>query len=225
MSEYKSVLISGGSSGLGLAIAKLMMPDYEVTILSRNCPDSIKHNIQHIKIDFTEKNALNNLTYEQKKKIRDADILINNVGIFSDSRIDNLNDYNYFEMFSINVFSIIDLTKIFLRDRKVGRIININSVSGVRAQKHQEFYSASKFALKGFFDSLAQNINSNVKITNVHPAGINTPLWDKHNLRKDLRDGFMVTQEVAEFIKNIINLPKSIGLKEIHLQPSNEWNF
>ena len=225
MSKHKSFVISGASSGLGLAISQIMSVENEVTILSRNCPKNLDKKINHISIDFSKKENILKLTELQKQRIINADILINNVGVFSDSSTEPLKGYDYLDLFSVNVFSAIELTKLYIEKRQFGRIININSVSGIRAQKNQEYYSASKFALRGFFDSLAQNINPNIKITNIYSAGIDTPLWDKHLIREDLRANFMDPLDVAGFIKSIVDLPKSISLKELHIQPLNEWNF
>ena len=114
------------------------------------------------------------------------------------------------------------LTKLYLQNRSEGRIININSVAGLRPQVNQEYYSASKFALRGFFESLSKSISPKVKVSNIYPAGINTTLWDKHQVRPEQRNSFMDPVEVATFISSIIALPNSINLNEIHMHPINE---
>ena len=103
-----------------------MSVENEITILSRKCPKNLDKKIKHISVDFSKKDNISKLTEFQKQKIIDSDILINNVGVFVDSSRESLKDYDYCDLFSVNVFSAIELTKLYIENRQSGRIININ---------------------------------------------------------------------------------------------------
>ena len=218
----KTVVISGASSGLGLAISEAISEKFDVIGLGRRPLTKKLRNSHYIQIDFSEKEAVINLTSRQKEIIKNADILINNAGVFFEGEFNTFSEEEYTKVFAVNVFTCIELTKLYLQNRSEGRIININSVAGLRPQVNQEYYSASKFALRGFFESLSKGISPKVKVSNIYPAGINTTLWDKHQVRPEQRNSFMDPVEVATFISSIIALPNSINLNEIHMHPINE---
>lgn len=218
----KTIVISGASSGLGLEISETMCNSYDLIVLGRRPPLKDIRYLHYIQTDLSEKNCISNLSFEEKQLIKKADVLINNAGIFFEGNFSTFSEEDYRKIFAVNLFTCIELTKLYLENRNEGRIININSIAGLRPQQTQEYYSASKFALRGFFGSLVQSISPRVKITNIYPAGINTTLWDKHPQRKDQRNNFMDPKEVANFIKSIMVLPQSININEIHMHPLNE---
>lgn len=218
----KTVILTGASSGLGLEISEIICNEYNLIVLGRRPPLKSIRYMHYIQIDLSEKEAVSNLSFEEKQLIKNADILINNAGIFFEGNFSTLSEEDYRKLFAVNLFTCIELTKLYLENRNEGRIININSIAGLRPQEKQEYYSASKFALRGFFESLTQNISPRVRVTNIYPAGINTTLWDKHPQREDQRHSFMDPKEVANFIKSIMIPPNSININEIHMHPLNE---
>ena len=104
-----------------------------------------------------------------------------------------------------------------------GRIININSVSGLSGIKDQSVYSSSKSGLIGFMDSLAQELK-HIKITNIFPGGIDTTLWSKHNYPGDDYDRLLKTSDIIDVIKLIINLKENVVIKNLTIFPDNEWH-
>ncbi|MDC3090365.1 SDR family oxidoreductase [Paracoccaceae bacterium] len=218
----KTVIISGASSGLGLEISETICDHYNLIVLGRRPPVKNIRFLYYIQADLSEKEAVSKLSVKEKKLIKNADILINNAGIFFEGNFSAFREEDYRKLFAVNLFSCIELTKLYLENRNEGRIININSIAGLRPQQKQEYYSASKFALRGFFESLTQDISPRIKVTNIYPAGINTTLWDKHPQREEQRNNFMDPKEVANFIKSIMILPNSLNINEIHMHPLNE---
>ena len=214
------VVVTGGSSGLGSAIIDKISNDKNVINLSRTKYE--RPNVTNICIDFTEQ-----LTFAALDKHRNlfnnTSTLINNVGTFEwDTELNDMTSLR--RLFEVNFFSAATLSEYLLKHTRLNRIININSVSGLRAQNRQKSYSSSKHAMKGYFDALAQEYMGKISITNIFPACMNTPLWDKNRISQTDRSDFMDASEVAEVISTMIDVPQTLIIKDITLLPKNEWN-
>ena len=108
---------------------------------------------------------------------------------------------------------------------KKGRIINISSVSGLHGIENQSIYSASKFGLMGFSDSLAQETTrKNILISNICPGGINTPLWNENNKYPGNVDDIIQSDDITKCVEFIYNLPDNMVLKNITTFPKCEWH-
>ncbi len=103
-----------------------------------------------------------------------------------------------------------------------GRIINIGSVSGLNGIKDQAIYSASKFAINGFSESLAQE--SGISVTTINCGGVNTPLWNEKNPYPGDIDKLLKPTDIVNLIDYIVNLPENITFKNVTLFPNNEWH-
>ncbi len=153
--KAKTLLITGASRGIGKELAlKYMSEDYTVINLSRSTPD---YEIsRHITCDITDSENIA-LAYEIiKDEFGTLDVLINNAGIgmyekWEDAKIGEIR-----KLFELNFFSAIAITQTFLPLLKESRgsIINISSVAGKIYLPFMGAYSASKFALSCFSNSL-----------------------------------------------------------------------
>lgn len=108
---------------------------------------------------------------------------------------------------------------------KRGRIININSVAGLSGIKNQSLYSASKAGLKVFMDSLSQElIEKGILISNIHPGGINTELWNSGNKYPGDVTKLLDPTDIINTVDYIIGLSDNVVVKDITIFPTNEWH-
>jgi NADP-dependent 3-hydroxy acid dehydrogenase YdfG len=108
-----------------------------------------------------------------------------------------------------------------------GRIINIASVSGCHGQPSQAAYCASKFAVRGFAEALAQEVAARgVLVTTLFPGGTNTEVWDRlpYPHGEHTREELLPPDSVAEFVRVIATMPRTVLVKEIVLFPPHEWH-
>lgn len=107
------------------------------------------------------------------------------------------------EVIDTNIKGVIFTTKVALahmRKQKSGFILNIVSTSGLKGRKDQSVYVASKFAVRGFTDSLKEDLaGTHIKVAGFYPGGMNTRLFEKAGFTKE-NSKWMDTNKVASIV-------------------------
>ena len=183
----KVALITGTSTGLGLALAvKMAEQGYKVFATMRNLAkaDELKRQVadKKLAIEILELNVQNTASIlscvesiiQQTGKI---DILINNAGAGFVKTTEHASEAEIDWVMDVNYMGVVRCTKAVLphmRKSRSGHIINITSVGGLVGQSFNEFYCAAKFAVEGYTESLATYIQPafGVKFSLVEPGGI-----------------------------------------------------
>jgi 3-oxoacyl-[acyl-carrier protein] reductase/meso-butanediol dehydrogenase/(S,S)-butanediol dehydrogenase/diacetyl reductase len=178
--SYKTVVITGGSKGIGLDITQAFLEnDYKVYVGARS-PDNlaiINHpHLKYVKTDVREESQIENLIKIAYKETSSLDILINNAG-YSEWRTLECIDKNFLEdMLATNLMSVFWSCKVAARYmKKSGSIINISSIAGKRGSANNSAYVATKFALNGLTQSLAKELGErNIRVNGICPVLIST---------------------------------------------------
>jgi len=216
----KTILISGGSEGLGKAIAKYLAPDNNVIILARS-EDKLRVAAKEIGCHYVVGDVQN---YEAMEKIcqdLDVDCLINNAGIWLQGPLDQTDANHIQEIINTNVLGTINLTKAVMpqmKARKQGLIINVISQGGLNARKGWPVYTASKWAITGFTKSIQQELEPfGIGVTGLYPATLNTEMFAKANIDKNVSAALDPT-EVAKTIAFIISMDGTALLPEVGIK-------
>ncbi len=182
------ITITGSSNGIGAALAEVFARNgYSVILHGRNTPDlsgmeekiaSYGRESVVVNGDIREASTLAALVEcSREKKIT---FLINNVGYRCPGKaVEDLTDSQIDEMFALNCTIPMKLTREiyrhFLQEGKGGSIMNINSIRGLEPKAYRSIYAASRFAMRGFSESLRQEAGkNNVRVLNVYPARVKT---------------------------------------------------
>lgn len=218
----KIVVISGGSSGLGKAMAASISSDHRVIILSPN-KAKVSPVARAIGCDFevcdigsykSVRTAIKNIIGKYKK----IDCLINNAGIWIEGELMENSADRVQEVMRINATGTILLTKEVIpqmKKQKQGLIIMINSQGGLYGKAERSVYTASKWALTGFTKSLQMELSKyGIRVTGLYPGKMKTNLFKRIGIKKDMADA-LEPEEVARLVKFILSLPSHVVLPEV----------
>ncbi|WGG46937.1 SDR family NAD(P)-dependent oxidoreductase [Rossellomorea sp. DA94] len=185
----KTAIITGGGSGLGKELGKLFSQQgYHIFLLGRT-EDRLKEagtEIEHIDGQVSYSTLDIRSTHDIHQFCRDhlndrkVELLIHNAGVGYFGPLEESSDDELISMFETNALGPIRLTKALLPQlKKKSTIINIISTAGLRGKKNESLYVASKFALRGFGESLQKEYEAkDLRIVNAYMGGMDTPFWE-----------------------------------------------
>lgn len=208
----KTAIITGGGSGLGKELGKLLSQQgYHIFLLART-EDRLKEAAAEIEniggqvsfatLDIRSTHDIQQFG-ENHFKDHNVELLIHNAGIGYFGPFKDTDDDELVSMFETNALGPIRLTKVLLnRLEQNSTIINIISTAGLRGKKNESLYVASKFALRGFGESLQKEYEeSNLRIVNAYMGGMDTPFWENSDHISD-PSRLRSPKEVAKLIVN-----------------------
>ena len=227
MKPAKIVLITGASSGIGKAIAKeLSIHGYEVILTARNKEKLVKvseeikelgHTTHIIPCDISDENQVQNL-FQESLKIGFVSSIINNAGFGKFSSIHNVKIEDWDNQINTNLRGAFLVTQKFvsnMMEKKEGNILFINSVAGKYGYPYSAAYVASKFGLKGFADSIRNELREyNIKVISIHPGAINTNFWDNLDSKFN-KDDMLNPNSIAKYAFQAINSDDDDVVEEI----------
>lgn len=203
--KNKTILISGGSDGLGKEIAKLLISNYHVVILAPS-QEKTQKTADELGCDFVVADVSSS---EQVKaaieKIGSVDVLINNAGIWIEGPLETNQPEAIKKVLDVNTLGTIYLTHAVIpqmKDRRAGRIINVISQGGLNAKPNRSIYYASKWAITGFTKCLELELAEfGIAVTGVYPGKMKTKMYEKVGISKDFSDA----ADPAEVAKTIVS--------------------
>lgn len=223
------ILISGGSLGIGKAIAKtLISHEAKVIITGRNkvrlYRTANKINAIPFVADVTDGKALNKLFKFINDKWSSLDVLINNAGTGADRiSIDNINYKKILEVYNVNVFGLIDMTKhavkIF-KKQNYGNIINIGSTASIDGYENGSIYVSSKFALKGLTKVWQLELSKfNVRVSLVNTGNVATAWGSKKRAERKDSPKLLSSNNVASLVRFILEQEDKAFIPEVVISP------
>lgn len=216
MEEKKVALITGGSRGIGKAIAKLFAKNgYNIVVnyVSDNTDiekirkdlETNNNDVLIVKSDVSNFDSSKELVKNAIDRFGRIDVLVNNAGITKDNLIMRMKQEDFDKVIDINLKGTFNVTKnviSYMMKQKNGRIVNISSVVGVSGNAGQCNYAASKAGIIGFTKSLAKELASrNILANCIAPGFIDTDMTS------------VLSDSIKENINNQIPL-KRMGTKE-----------
>lgn len=184
----KTVVITGGSRGLGLVLARefgkrgarLAICARDQQELDRAVEDLRSRGFEAygFQCDLTDQQRVETVLNEVRQRFGDIDVLVNNAGTIAVGPIDSVTLDDYRESLDIHLWGPVYTTMAVLPDmrrRGHGRIVNISSIGGKISVPHLVPYSVGKFALAGFSEGLhAEILKDGVHVTTVYPGLMRT---------------------------------------------------
>jgi NAD(P)-dependent dehydrogenase (short-subunit alcohol dehydrogenase family) len=185
----RTAIITGAASGIGRAVAQslaqrgchLALADVNEAGLeetARGCATGTR--ITCYRFDVSERQAIAAFPDVVRSAHGRIDLLVNNAGVALGGRFEQVAEADFDWLIAINFFGVVRMTRAFLPLLKASddaRIVNMSSIFGIIAPPGQTAYCASKFAVRGFSESLRHELkDTNVGVTVVHPGGVATSI-------------------------------------------------
>lgn len=189
----KSVLITGGSSGIGLALSSLLVgKTRKLTILSRQqhhleeaattlrvMPGSNSTEVITLQADVSNRGEVDQALTSYAQNHETPDIVINSAGVAHPGTFTSLKPEIFDWMMNVNYFGTVNVLKNLvpaMKARRSGVIVNISSIAGFLGIYGYTAYSASKFAITGFSDALRSELKPyGIQLSIVFPPDTKTP--------------------------------------------------
>jgi len=189
--ENKNVIITGGSRGIGKAIAeKFAQHGANIAFTCIKMSEdslALAKNLENLGVkakvyesDASDFESALNLAENVFNDFGSIDVLVNNAGITKDNLLLRMSEEDFNDVMKVNMNSVFNNTKAVLRQmlkQKNGSIINLSSVVGVKGNAGQSNYSSSKAAIIGFTKSVALELGSrNIRCNAIAPGFIETEM-------------------------------------------------
>ncbi|MFB1015153.1 MAG: SDR family NAD(P)-dependent oxidoreductase [Alteromonadaceae bacterium] len=190
MSQHnnKVAVITGAASGIGLALAiKLAEQGCNLALVDRNLPGLMQVQKEAEKIgvrciiqvlDVANNQAFVDFAERVSIEFSTVDLLFNNAGVSLIDSVENQSLADFHWLMNINFWGVVHGTTAFLpllKNSASAHIVNVSSLFGLLSLPLQSAYNSSKFAVKGFTESLKMEMaGSNVSVHCIHPGGIKT---------------------------------------------------
>ncbi|MGA8054364.1 MAG: 3-oxoacyl-ACP reductase family protein [Burkholderiales bacterium] len=187
----KTVLVTGGSRGIGRAIVELFAQEgADVTFFYRGSADAAGEVVAKARdagwkvaaeqIDIVDSHAVTEAVDRLAERAGRIDVLVNNAGVIRDNILGLLEDEDIRTVLETNVGGVFHVTRAVVRHmitKRAGKIVNISSVSGEKGGRGQTNYAASKGAINAFTRALAAEVASRkITVNCVAPGVIETDM-------------------------------------------------
>ena len=232
-STVKTCLITGASSGIGLALAKALAADKHRLILTARREDRLKtlqsENVDIIPGDLTSAEFVDSLDEYVYEKYGHCDYLFNSAGVITKGSIAETDIDKMTSMLRLNIESTFRLTYRFLKrfvNQGSGHVINISSVAGTRVRPTIGAYAASKFAMEALSEAVRLELSdTDIKISCIAPGLVLTELhndWEVHPVDLlDIREP-LTGEDIVEAARFIMNQPDHVRIPRILIVPKGQ---
>ncbi len=222
--ENKVAAITGAGSGIGRELAlelgrrkcHLALSDVNEDGLRETAEQAraLGISVTSQKVDVADREAVYAWADEALEEHGKVNLIFNNAGVALASTVESMSYEDFEWLMNINFWGVVYGTKAFFPHLKAsgeGHVVNISSIFGLAGIPSQSAYNAAKFAVRGFTESLRQELDMmdcGVSATSVHPGGIKTAIARSSRIDSSIRDlGIDETDTAKKFEKTFITGP------------------
>jgi NADP-dependent 3-hydroxy acid dehydrogenase YdfG len=216
-------MITGAAGGLGSAIAAALEPTHTLFLTGRPSDrlDAVadRFGTATWPVDLTDPDAIDAVV----EPIVELDVLVHNAGVAYPGRVAESTVDEWRASFAVNVIGAVALTLALLPALRTarGHVVFINSGAGQNVSPGLASYSASKFALRAFADSLRADEPS-LRVTSIHPGRIDTDMQRgliAYEEREYVASQFLTPETVAAVVAQAVATPPDAHVHEVIVRP------
>jgi len=234
----KTVIITGASSGIGVATARALAGEGANLVLGARRADRLTALAAELPgeaawqvTDVTSREQVRALAALALERFGRIDVLINNAGIMPISKLGEGRVDDWDRMIDVNLKGVlygIDAVLGHMLERGGGHIVNISSVAAFKTSPMSGVYAATKAGVRIISESLRQEVAGRVAVTVVYPGAVSTALAQsipddafRETMAKALGDGALDPGDIASVILNALTQPANVRISDIIVRPAN----
>lgn len=219
----KAALVTGGSSGIGLAIARALREDgYDLTLAARTAERleaaAAELGAAAVVANVADEEDCRRLVAEHEKRFERLDVLVNSAGVGISGRIADLTARQWDLQFAVNVRGLFLVTQAalpLLREAR-GLLVNISSIAGKLPAPGLAAYAASKAAVISFTQSLNRELaDDGVRATAICPGFVDTPMAAWAGIPSER---MIQPEDCAEVVRLLLRLSPNARIPELVLE-------
>lgn len=233
----KTAIITGASSGIGAATAKLLNKNgYNVVLAARRIEKldalskelDVNHHI--VQTDVTQVADVERLVKESIEKFGAIDVLVNNAGLGMVAPMHEGKLEDWHKMFNVNVNGLLSCIHKALPHllKSEGTVINIASVAAHEVFPNTVVYCATKHAVNAITVGMRKEFRDKVKVCNISPGAVQTEFLEQSAVNeqtKQMKDYFfnnetLQSEDIAEAILDVLSKPKRVAINEVIIRPN-----
>jgi len=245
MIKDKVVVITGASSGIGEATAKLLAKNGAKVVLGARRENRLQEIVDDIKktggqatykvTDVRDADEVIALVKLAKTEFGGLDVIYNNAGIMPSSPISALHTKEWNDMIDINIKGVLNGVAAVMPDfvkNKAGHIITTSSVAGIKSFTGAGVYGATKFAVRNLMEVIRMESaqeGTNIRTTTLYPAAINTELLHTitdSDTKKNMDDFYkqvgISPAAIARVVNFAVDQPEDVNVNEFTIYPTKQ---
>jgi NAD(P)-dependent dehydrogenase (short-subunit alcohol dehydrogenase family) len=225
--ELGEVLVTGGASGLGAAVAEAVRrAGGSPVVLDRKPPTD---GLEWIEVDLADGRAAEAAVREAARQRGGLDAVVTAAGIDACGRLADVDAQDWERVIAVNLLGTAAVVRAALPELEArrGRVVTVGSTLGLRVLSDASAYCASKFGVVGFTRALALETAGRIGVTLLIPGGMQTAFFDGREDRyKPPPDARLAPpQEIAAAVLFALQRPAEVELRELVMCPPTESSW
>jgi NAD(P)-dependent dehydrogenase (short-subunit alcohol dehydrogenase family) len=240
VAQQRAAIVTGGSSGIGLAIARVLGEEgYALTLAARR-PDKLAEAAEGLRGEgcevldvagvLSEEDAVKQVVAAHRDRYGRLDVLVNNAGVGIGAPVAEIQTKRLDMQLDVNLRAIVlfyrecaDLLRAAGAEHKTAQVVNTSSISGKSGQPWLSVYSATKAAVIGFTQAMNKELSAEgVKSCALCPAFVDTPMTEFAKAGGVPAEEMMRPEDIAEAVRLLLKVSPACIIPEIVFERPGE---
>lgn len=229
--DRKIALITGGTRGIGLAIARELQDDYHLIIggSSEKAHDVASQfpSAQGFVADLADTEGIGAAVAELG--LDSLDVLVHSAGVVAHDPVTETTPEQWKHAFDINLFAVAELTRQLLGALQAahGTVVTINSGAGYRSSVGFGPYATTKFALRAYTDALREEQRNKIRVSSIHPGKVDSDMQRQIQSHRGVAEAdydetqYLRPESVAKAVRLAVDATDDAMIESLTIRPAN----